>query len=114
MPVTPEPGFTFEGERSGRTLRVRVSGELDMLAEPELIDWFTKVLLDLDATAGQAGAVSLDVTGVTFIDSAGLRALLRCQDLTVRQGMSMALVVNEGPVTRLLETAGVTRWFSSS
>jgi anti-anti-sigma regulatory factor len=65
-----------KGEAMGRSApfdigienrRVRVSGELDMSTECRLID------------AGRAirGPVSVDLSGVSFIDARGLQALLR-------------------------------------
>jgi anti-anti-sigma factor len=50
---------------------------------------------------------------VTFIDSSGLRALLRCRDAATAQDVPFALAVGENPqVKRLLDIAGVEGWFT--
>jgi len=99
--------FAVGCERSGEVLRVSVCGELDLLTEPELVSKVADAL-------GQAGTgrLVLDLKKVGFIDSSGLRGLLRCQEDAGRYGLAMALAVDEGPVTRLLELAGVTGWFT--
>jgi anti-anti-sigma factor len=83
-----------------------VTGELDLLAEDD-------VARALREAVGQAGATSvvLDLTEVGFIDSSGLRALLQGRDAASARGLSFALAVVDGPVTRLLAAAGVSEWF---
>jgi anti-anti-sigma factor len=87
--------------------RVSLGGELDLAAEPAVVEAFTQALthetnLDL---------VELDVSEVKFMDSRGLRALLRCRELATAHGVKLTLTVVDGPVSRLLELAGVDQWF---
>jgi anti-sigma B factor antagonist/stage II sporulation protein AA (anti-sigma F factor antagonist) len=89
------------------TLHVDITGELDLAAEPAVVEALSDHL-----TTHEVSRVVIDVTAVTFIDSSGLRALLRCRDLASRAGAAPALILggNDG-VHRLLEIAGVTNWF---
>jgi anti-sigma B factor antagonist len=88
-------------------LRVSLRGEIDLAAEPAVVDAFTKALTD----DTNVDLVDVDVSAVEFMDSCGLRALLRCRDLATAHGVEFTLTVVEGPVSRLLETAGVGEWF---
>ena len=64
----------------------------------------------LDQTS--AAASVLDLHHVGFLDSSGLRALFRCRDQAAAKGIGFSLAVSEGPVTRLLDVAGVRDWFT--
>jgi anti-anti-sigma factor len=67
---------------------VRLSGDLDVCSA-RLVDRRT--------------ASTFDVSGVTFMDCAGLAALLRARERAHAQGMSFALEGVGGPVARVLE-----------
>jgi anti-sigma B factor antagonist len=88
-------------------VRVSLSGEIDLAAEPAIVEAFTQAVAD----AVDHDLVYLDVSGVEFIDSCGLRALLRCRDVATAHGVELLLTATEGPVTRLLELAGLDEWF---
>ena len=91
----------------GQTVRGTVVGELDLLTERELVTAFSAAVRRVAAR----DAV-LDLRQVGFIDSSGLRALLLCRDSAQERGLAFSLAVAEGPVSRLLEVAGVKDWFS--
>lgn len=99
--------FTIRWDDDGDVLRATVSGELDLQTEPQLIAEVRRRLAGCDASR-----VVLDVADVSFLDSSGLRALLRSRDEATRAGKTMRLAVRTGPVTRLLELSGVDTWFS--
>ncbi len=62
------------------------------------------------ATAAGAGAgVTVDLAGVTFLDSAGLSILLRARTDAVRAGSGLHVVAMSKPVHRLLEMTGTLR-----
>lgn len=75
--VAEERGWTVAG----------VSGEIDMATAPEL---------EALTEAGSNG-LALDLSGVRFIDSSGLRALLRIQEAT-----SPFVLLSPSPVVRKL------------
>jgi anti-sigma B factor antagonist len=88
-------------------LRLSLGGEIDAAAEPAVVGAFTHALTD-DTTVD---LVELDVSDVEFMDSCGLRALLRCRRLAAAHGVEFTLTVINGPVSRLLELAGLDEWF---
>lgn len=99
--------FTLHIEEAGTTMRATVVGELDMLTEPELVTAFSGALEHTTATASV-----LDLRQVGFMDSSGLRALLRCKENAEAKGVAFSLAIDDGRVTRLLEVAGVKDWFA--
>ena len=90
----------------GSAVRMTVTGELDLYREGELRAATAEVL-----DAGAVDRLVLDVRGLQFLDSSGLRALLTCRDRTHAAGATFRLAVFPGPVTRLLTVAGVQGWF---
>lgn len=107
--TTPRPGgppFRVERDPAADAVRVRITGELDLVSEPAVVGTIEQVLVD-DAAA----VIVLDLSDVTFLDSAGLRALIACRNRATGQGRRMKLTVVPGPVTRLLDVAGVRGWF---
>jgi anti-sigma B factor antagonist len=101
-----EVPFEVAVERHGDAVRVQVTGELDLYREGALRAAMTAVL-----DAGDVGSLVLDVRGLQFLDSSGLRALLVCRDRTHESGAEFRLAVAPGPVLRLLAVAGVQGWF---
>jgi anti-anti-sigma factor len=92
----PEESFGIEevGARS-----FRVTGSLDVPSAGSLHEV-------LDLLAREPGDITLDVSGVTYMDSGGLRAVIQaCMDLGDR-GV-LRLVNPSGQVRRLLDTTGV-------
>ncbi len=106
--MTSGPGdqLVVDCSQSGSELRVVVSGELDAATEPQLVALATSAMDHVGVEA-----VVLDVGALSFIDSAGLRALMLCRDHAAKCGVPMRLMPGDGVVPRLLEVAGVTAWF---
>jgi anti-anti-sigma factor len=78
---------------------VEVSGEIDIATEPEVIGVFSTVLAD------QPRGVVVDLSGVSFMDCAGLRALSTLRARGQRVGINPVLAAVPAPVTRLLTLA---------
>jgi len=85
------------------TTTVRVTGDLDMEAAG-------RVLEELLAS-GSASTVAADLSGVDFMDSAGLRVLLEARSVLESHGRSLVVVNPAGPVCRLLEVTGMATVF---
>ena len=78
---------------------VMISGEIDMATAALLVD---AVIKSSDA--------ALDLSGVTFIDSMGLHALIQ-----LRKGGTLPPIVTiSAPVRRLLELSGTTHYLGVS
>jgi anti-anti-sigma factor len=75
---------------------VAVSGELDLATVPEL-----RTALGT-AAADRSASLVVDVSGVSFIDSTALGALLRSNDELRSNGVHMVMACPPGPVRRLL------------
>lgn len=99
--------FTVQFARHGDTLRWTVAGEFDLATEPVLVTSMSAALAARDASH-----IVLDLVGVGFIDSSGLRTLLQSRDTCNAQGLRFSLVVTDGPVSRLLDLTGVREWFT--
>jgi anti-anti-sigma factor len=99
--------FGVHTEERADHVRLVVTGELDFYREPELRSAVEALLAQ-----GPPQRLVLDVGGLQFLDSAGLRGLLVCRDRSRSAGVPFCLAVTPGPVTRLLDLAGVRSWFS--
>lgn len=83
-------------ERSERLTLVSIAGELDKLTSEA-------VRADLETVVG-AERVLVDLTGVRFLDSAGLHVLFRLARDVARAGGSVAVVVPpQSPLRRVVE-----------
>jgi anti-sigma B factor antagonist len=76
----------------------RLTGELDAHAAP-----------DLAASLSGVGApnVVLDVAGIDFVDSSGLRVLIDAHQVLTTRGGALTLRAPSTAVRRLLEVSGV-------
>ncbi|GAA1952629.1 STAS domain-containing protein [Nocardioides panacihumi] len=83
-----------------------VSGDLDISGVDEFLAHADR-LLALDADA-----IEVDLSGVTFIDSSGLGALVRLHNTAADAGRELRLTNVPRPVTRILELTGLTDLFA--
>ncbi|GAC1356054.1 MAG: hypothetical protein NVSMB31_16640 [Vulcanimicrobiaceae bacterium] len=83
---------------------VRLAGDLDV---------FLKGKLQQELQTGpDGGLLVIDLTQVTFIDSAGLTVLIDSHKRAARSGGEVRLVVQEDQqVYRILQITGLTRMF---
>ena len=80
----------------GTVLTLR--GELDAASAPEL---------QAAIASTPAGPVSLDLGGVTFVDSSGLAAIIEASLVLARSGQSLVITERSEVVSRVLELSGV-------
>ncbi|MFD5559265.1 STAS domain-containing protein [Kitasatospora griseola] len=81
---------------------VRVNGEIDLDTAPAL-------RRALAAALDAHREVVLDLSEVTFMDCAGLGAVVRARNQADRSGRRLVLRGTSGCVVRLLELAGLQR-----
>ena len=91
-------GFAMTSERTGTTVRIVVSGELDLATAPLLREQTDRQLAD------HAEFVVLDLADVAFIDSSGLRELLLA---VAYQDGARVRIVPSPHCLRVFEMAGV-------
>ena len=98
MPQVPKH-FQLEPQQSGDTVVVRLGGEFDVAAE----EYFDRIV---ERLAADAKTVVLDLRELSFIDSSGLRALLRAWKRSQLEGASLAIVPGNGQVRHAMELTG--------
>lgn len=94
--------LTIEETTNGATTVLDIAGEIDLATAPQLNARIETI--QPDAT------VVLDMSGVTFMDSTGLRVLIGAHERSKEAGGRLAVVASEGPVTKLLSITGVDAW----
>jgi stage II sporulation protein AA (anti-sigma F factor antagonist) len=84
----------------GTVARVTLAGELDLDAAGAVAD-------ELSSLPGQgATEILIDASGLSFIDSSGLRALLNAREQLKEGGASMQISAASPAVDRVLEITG--------
>lgn len=99
---TAGTGFVTVVEPRPGGARLRLAGELDLAAAPALA-------ASAEALP-PAGEVHVDLCAVTFLDSAGLHALLTLHDALVDRGCPVQLVGPQPGALRLLDFAAASGW----
>ncbi|MFI9814686.1 anti-sigma factor antagonist [Saccharothrix variisporea] len=84
---------------------VAATGEIDMLTAPDL-------RADVLGRIGETDTLVLDMTGVSFLGSAGLAVLVEASQQAKRRGTAFRLVAVERAVTRPLAATGLGDVFS--
>ena len=97
------PGERFPLEWSGQVAVVTVTGEIDIINAEGLRDALLTAL-----NAGAAGLVA-DMTSTTFLDSAGITALVRATRRASATDATVRLAVTAPPVLRVLSLVGLDR-----
>jgi anti-sigma B factor antagonist len=94
-------GFVVEFDAEGDEVTVCVAGEVDVATASAMAAQLDR------AVEGFTGEVTVNLSGVTFLDSTGMYTLVRTH--AALMGRSRRLVVAEPAVaaTRLFEVAGV-------
>lgn len=78
-----------------------LAGEIDAHTAPSLVD-------HLDPLPDGTGDVVLDIAGVDFMDSSGLRVLIEAHDRARAAGRRLVLRSPSGVVRRLFEVSGLS------
>jgi anti-anti-sigma factor len=86
--------------------RIELGGELDLAAVPI----FQAAVRDLDLSCGEC--VVLDLRRLSFIDAAGLRAVLDLHEECLGVGAALAILPGPRNVQRVFELAGADRLMS--
>ncbi len=92
--------MTISSEQRNETLTIHISGRLDTVTAPEL----EKAIA---ALSPEVTALTLDMTGLSYISSAGLRVLLGAQKKMNKKGSLTLCGVCE-TVLGVLEMTGFT------
>ena len=90
--------MNIEMKRNAEKLVVELTGRLDTQTEPELEK-------TLDAIFAGLKELVLDMTGIAYVSSAGLRVLLKAQKTMNKQGVMKVTGVNN-EVMEIFEITG--------
>lgn len=96
----------IETARVGTRTELSLAGELDLISAPQLESELMAV------ESPDAGELLIDLGGVQFIDSTGLRSLLAATKRADEIGQKLLVRHVRGQARRLFEIAGVTEQFS--
>jgi anti-anti-sigma factor len=94
--------------RDGATARIEVVGELTDTARRPLV----RELTDLMLSGTPLKRVELDLCEVSFLNSAGIAALVQLQKMVQPRGIELALAVKNVAVTRPLQLSGLWHRFT--
>ncbi|MFD6892812.1 STAS domain-containing protein [Streptomyces sp. NPDC059957] len=92
---------------AGEAVVVRLSGEMDLSRVGEV----RALLLEAATRAGGRADIVVDLSGLTFCDSAGLNLLLRARLQAVESGRTLRLAAPNAQMLRLLEITGALSLF---
>ena len=96
--------FDLSVGRQNSVVTVAVVGEVDLATAPRL-----------SAALGEHGDAEVlvaDLTATTFIDSTGVRVLIEADRRCAGSGTRFVVLVDDGPVLRVLELCELDRWIS--
>jgi anti-anti-sigma factor len=99
--VAALPNFRIEAVSTGAGTTIKLAGELDSATCGELVERFERLLRD------GARDVAVDLDEVTFIDSAGLRAIILIERTARERDVAVAIRSPSAPVADLLQLTGI-------
>jgi anti-sigma B factor antagonist len=99
--MAAEGNLMIGTSREGNRVVVRLDGELDLASVPLLEDALA------NAPSDDASTIVLDLRGLEFVDSTGLRGILAQEQRSAELGQTFALVRGSEQVQRLLQMTGV-------
>ena len=86
---------------AGPTATVRLTGRLDITGSDV-------VALPLATLSGSKNGIIIDMSGVTFVASLGLRHLVSAAKALARRGGKLVLLNPNAAVTEVITTSGLT------
>lgn len=101
MPASALPFSVTIGTPDGNRLEIHLAGELDVTTSDHLERSAATVI------AGGSKLVVLDLADLSFIDSSGVRALVRTRNLLLDGGIELRLRSVRPQVRRVLRVCGV-------
>jgi anti-sigma B factor antagonist len=110
IPVSDQPSSVSEGTMGRLRVYARVQGECHTIFLSGEVDVSSSQLLEeavVEACSAGAKEVVLDMGGIEFMDSTGLRAILRGKALCEEKDCDYRVTPAQRPVERTLDVTGV-------
>jgi anti-anti-sigma factor len=101
-PQDPARRVKLASRRADQSLELAIAGELDMAATFKLEPQLDRLL-----DAPGLRRLECDLTGVSFVDSAGLGLLLALRERAQERGIAMTVVSVSAAVRRILDVSGL-------
>ncbi|HEY8321136.1 MAG TPA: STAS domain-containing protein [Candidatus Baltobacteraceae bacterium] len=101
-----ELSINITTSHEGETVVFKLTGSLDLATSPSV-----RAALLEETGEGKKHDVVVDLTGLEFLDSTGLGALIGAQRRALEHNAEVRLVVADGPIARLLNITGLVRVF---
>src|SRR4051794_9747112 len=101
VPIQPPDSFHCESGRNGDTAWVRPVGELDLDTAPQLEEALAALRGD------EHPRLVLDLRRLTFMDSTGLRLVIRWDTAARQDGFQFAIVPGPQVVQRVISLTGM-------
>lgn len=98
--IREDVGLTVRVEQDGEALVIRPVGELD-LSNTQTLD------AELRRAINDESEVILDLGGLSFIDSGGLRLLVLATALSQANGDRLRMLRGSAPVERVIQLTGL-------
>jgi anti-anti-sigma factor len=95
------PNFRIETSSAESGVKIKLAGELDSATCGELVERFEQLIAD------EPGEVVVDLDELTFLDSAGLRAIIVIERTAGARGVGLMIRSPTGPVADLLQLTGI-------
>ncbi|MGN6371987.1 MAG: STAS domain-containing protein [Solirubrobacteraceae bacterium] len=92
--------FEIDADWDGETVRLTTRGELDLATSPQLEQEMRTIL------ARGAQRVTIDLSGLTFVDSSGLRVLIVLHERSKQDGWELALLAPSNPARAVFRISG--------
>jgi stage II sporulation protein AA (anti-sigma F factor antagonist) len=105
-PPDPRHQFVVDVMICSNCIEARVRGELDPATAPELERKLVDVIVEQ-----RPDQVVVDLADLTFMDSSGIKALVRLRAMLVGSGSHLVLQRPRDAVCRVLELAGLRGFF---
>ncbi len=105
QPDLPHP-FAVHVVSDGASTIIQLQGELDIATEDDLSGALAEAL------AARPRTVAVDLRSLVFLDSTGLRALLRLRESCSQLGCDLQLIRGIPSVQRVFEVSGVAAHFA--
>jgi serine/threonine-protein kinase RsbW len=94
--------FRVDESRVGGDRKLVAAGELDSGTHAALVEAFERAARELEGRQ-----LELDLSALTFIDSAGLRAIIHVERSARERGLMLVVTPPPAPLTELLELTGL-------
>jgi anti-sigma B factor antagonist len=93
--------LSVSAERDDDTVRVVLTGELDIGSAPEVEQVLHRVEAD------EPSSLTIDLRGLTFMDSTGLRMLVAADKRAREESRTLQIIRGPAPVQRILDLTGL-------